>query len=121
MFAFVAVGLVFGAIFNALLGPLDPALPDSPHPLGLIPFMALWFVYYTLCSAKRFHDMNMSGWLSLAIFVPFVNFALGIMLTFIAGTDGANKYGDPLKGIRVMGLGGKSKRVHHHAAQTSNE
>lgn len=96
-------------------------MPDSPHPLGLILFMALWFVYYTLCSAKCFHDMNMSGWLSLAIFVPFVNFALGIMLTFIAGTDGSNKYGEPLKGLRVMGLGEKRKQTHHHAALTSDD
>ena len=62
----------------------------------------------------------MSGWLSMAIFVPFVNFVLGIMLTFIAGTDGSNKYGEPSKGIRVMGFGGKVKQSHH-TAYTSNE
>lgn len=93
MFAFVTVGLMFSAIFNALLGPSDPSMPDSPHPLGLIPFMALWYVYFFICSAKRFHDLNMSGWLSPLIFVPFVNLFFGILLIFVAGTDGANKYG----------------------------
>lgn len=114
MFAFIAIGLVFGAIFNTLLGPIDPSLPDSPHPLGLMPFMILWFAYFTICNAKRFHDMDMSGWLSLTVFVPFVGFVMGILLTFIAGTDGANKYGEPLKGWRVMGLGGKTKQPHNH-------
>lgn len=107
MFVFVTVGLILSAIFNALLGPSDPSMPDSPHPLGLIPFMVLWFVYFFICSVKRFHDLNMSGWLSVLILVPFVGFIFGIFLTFIAGTDGVNSYGDPLKRLRVMGLGKK--------------
>ena len=116
MFAFVGVGLIFGAIFNALLGPIDITMPDSPHPLGIIPFMTLWFVYFTICTVKRFHDMNMSGWLSLAVFVPFIGFIFGVLLTFIAGTDGENRYGKPLKGIRVMGLGSKTTQIHPHGA-----
>ncbi len=116
MFAFVTVGLILGAIFNSLLGPIDQTMPDSPHPLGFVPFLVLWFVYFAMCMAKRFHDMNMSGWLSLAAFLPFVGFVLGILLTFVAGTDGTNKYGSPLKGIRVMGFKGNSKSVHQREA-----
>lgn len=108
MFIFVTVGLIFSAIFNALLGPIDPSMPDSPHPLGLIPFMVLWYVYFFICSAKRFHDLNMSGWFNILTLIPFVGFIFGILLIFVAGTDGANKYGEPLKGLRVMGLGNRA-------------
>ena len=107
MFVFVAVGLIFSGIFNTLLGPSDPSMPDSPHPFGLIPFMVLWFAYFFICSAKRFHDMNMSGWLSPLILVPFVNLFFSILLIFVAGTDGVNKYGEPPRGLRVIGFGGK--------------
>lgn len=102
---FVAIGLAFGAIFNALLDPIDPAAPDSPHPVGFIPFLVLWFIYFTACTARRFHDMNTSGWASLAIFVPFVGFILGVLLIFVSGTDGVNRYGEPLKGVKIMGFG----------------
>jgi uncharacterized membrane protein YhaH (DUF805 family) len=105
MFVFVAVGLVFSGFFNALLGPMDPSMPESPHPLGLLPFMTLWFVYFALCSAKRFHDITMSGWLSLFVFVPFAGFIVGILLIFMAGTSDSNKYGEPLRGLSVMGIG----------------
>jgi len=105
MFAFVGVGLVFGTIFNVLLGPIDSSMPDSPHPLGLIPFMVLWFVYFFACSSKRLHDMDMNGWLSILILIPIIGFITSVLPVFVAGTDGANKYGEPLKGFQVMGLG----------------
>ena len=114
MFAFVAVGMIFGAVFNALLGPIDPSMPDSPHPLGIVPFMALWFIYFFICTAERFHDMNMSGWLSLTMFVPFIGFILGILLTFTAGTNGINKYGEPPTRLKVMGIGGTVRRDRRH-------
>lgn len=114
MFVFVGVGLILSSIFNALLGPIDATTPDSPHPLGLIPLQILWFVYYTACTVKRFHDMDMNGWLSLAVFVPIVGLILAILLVFNKGTNGENKYGEPLIGIRVIGLGSKPVQTHRH-------
>lgn len=114
MFLFVAVGLILSSIFNALLGPIDATTPDSPHPLGLVPLQILWFAYYIACTVKRFHDMDMSGWLSLAMFVPIIGLILGILLVFNKGTDGENKYGEPLTGVRVVGLGSKPVQTHRH-------
>jgi uncharacterized membrane protein YhaH (DUF805 family) len=45
-------------------------------------------------SAKRFHDLNKSGWYSLALAVPFYNVYLGLGLLLQCGTEGANQYGD---------------------------
>ena len=107
MFVFVAVGLLLSSVITAVFGPADPSMPESPHPLGLLPLMVLWFVYYFLIASKRFHDMNMSGWLSLCSILPFVGIVFGIMLLFVGGTDGKNKYGEPHKGLQIMGFGTK--------------
>lgn len=48
---------------------------------------------------RRLHDVNLSGWLLLALFVPLVNFFAWIglfIVCLIPGTVGPNKYGlDP--------------------------
>ena len=37
----------------------------------------------------------MSGWWCIALLIPLVNAILGLVLVFMAGTDGANDYGPP--------------------------
>jgi len=46
--------------------------------------------------AKRSHDINQSGALSLFMLVPFLGFIVAIIVGLIPGTKGDNKYGaDP--------------------------
>lgn len=46
---------------------------------------------------RRCHDMGKSGWLTLLLFVPFVNMIWVLVLLFKKGTEGENAYGpDPL-------------------------
>ena len=46
---------------------------------------------------KRWHDLDQSGWWALIGFVPYVNIIVLIVLGFIKGTEGANRFGlDPL-------------------------
>ena len=47
---------------------------------------------------KRLHDRDMSGWFMLLILVPFIGWlALLVIIGFLPGTQGENKYGpDPL-------------------------
>ena len=40
---------------------------------------------------QRSHDMDLSGWWSLAAFIPFV----GLVWVFKGGTRGANRWGAP--------------------------
>ena len=50
-----------------------------------------------MVATRRLHDLNRSGWLLLAVIIPFLNIVLGIYMLCFKGTDGANKYGaDPL-------------------------
>ena len=46
---------------------------------------------------KRLHDLDKSGWYSLLMIIPFLNFLVGLYLTFAKGTEGPNTHGeDPL-------------------------
>lgn len=72
--------------------------------LLLIPFY-IWAVLTALASfavtIRRFHDLNLSGWVYLPFFalgmIPIVNFLVWIALIVmmcLKGTAGPNKYGD---------------------------
>lgn len=105
MFLFVSVGLLLSAVVTSIFGIYDPANPDSPHPLGLLPFMALWFVYFFIITSQRFHDMNMTGWYTPLVLIPFIGFVFAILLLFIPGSSDENKYGKKSGKVLVMGVG----------------
>jgi hypothetical protein len=44
-------------------------------------------------TALRLHDIGLSGWWMLLLFVPLVGNVLNLALTFWPGTDGDNDYG----------------------------
>lgn len=43
---------------------------------------------------KRFHDINMSGWWTLLILLPYINLLVFLIIAFIPGTKGKNRFGD---------------------------
>ncbi len=57
---------------------------------------------------QRLHDMNACGWWSLLMFVPVVNALMGLMLLFLPGTRGNNRFGLQPKpngiGVYLAGL-----------------
>lgn len=66
---------------------------DGVAVLFLIYFIpAIWVALATY--VKRWHDLNMSGWMVLTMFIPFVNLLILLYLGIAPGTAGANKYGD---------------------------
>lgn len=57
-------------------------------PGVLLLYIALFYVNIML-TIKRSHDFNVSGWLSLLLFVPLGS----LIFLFVPGTDGANRFG----------------------------
>jgi uncharacterized membrane protein YhaH (DUF805 family) len=47
---------------------------------------------------RRFHDQDLSGWLVLLGFIPYIGGFIVLIFMMIAGTKGPNKYGDDPKG-----------------------
>ena len=100
------VGLVIGfALQFALPQPqMDPAVTDPSEAMsqafGAIP---LWFwlvelvlLYIGLAIyAKRWHDQDRSGWWSLLLLIPLIGpIIFLVMLGFIGGTPGPNRFGE---------------------------
>ncbi len=72
-----------------------------------LPLQAFVIAHQFGLIARRLHDLDKSGYYSLVLFVPFLNFALIILLLLIPGTDSANTYGQSLDTRRfweVLGL-----------------
>lgn len=44
--------------------------------------------------SQRFHDLNLSGWYTVFIFIPIIGLIPGLILLFWPSTKGSNKYGD---------------------------
>jgi uncharacterized membrane protein YhaH (DUF805 family) len=102
MLLFVAVGLLFDALYR---GIFNAQTSDGGATWVLVPFIVLWWFYASSCTVRRLHDINASGWWSVAIFVPFANLILLIRLFFSKGTADKNKYGQPHTRTHILGLG----------------
>lgn len=87
---YIAYGIGFYFLFAVIGGILAAAL----GPAGGAAFVLAWIVILVIgfmLTIQRCHDFNTSGWLSLLMLVPLVNF----IFWFIPGTDGPNRYGAP--------------------------
>lgn len=57
--------------------------------LAMIPAYIALLVMQFMLTIQRSHDFNTSGWLSILILVPLINF----VFLFIPGTNGTNRWG----------------------------
>ncbi|MFM9885247.1 MAG: DUF805 domain-containing protein [Burkholderiales bacterium] len=96
-----SVGLML--LFAAVLGVIAPIAGPIAGPIaaGVVTVIGyvLMMVVMFLTTIQRAHDFNTSGWISLLVLVPLVNF----IFWFIPGTDGENEYGlkTPPNGVGV--------------------
>ncbi|THB73334.1 MAG: DUF805 domain-containing protein [Gammaproteobacteria bacterium] len=62
------------------------------------------FIYFILLWIRRLHDIDWSGWTVLLIFVPIINVVMALILLFVPGTKGENRFGKqtPPNGIGMI-------------------
>ncbi len=92
------IGLVtsIGVGFPLLLLTANRTFALLYYLLFLSLILFIWSLH-----VRRFHDKNMTGWTSIALFIPLVNIIFELMLFFGEGTNGKNQYGEkPNKTIR---------------------
>jgi uncharacterized membrane protein YhaH (DUF805 family) len=90
----LGIGLQVAAIGTGGFS-MDPnaAPPSIPIWFWLVQIPLLWIGLAVM--AKRWHDQDRSGWWTLLILIPFLGFLIVIiMLGFIGGTPGPNRFGD---------------------------
>jgi uncharacterized membrane protein YhaH (DUF805 family) len=86
---YVAWGFAFYMLFGIIAG-IAGALGPAAGVVLIAGWLALVVIAFML-TIQRCHDFNMSGWLSLVMFVPLAN----LMFLFIPGSDGPNRFGAP--------------------------
>lgn len=89
--AAIAAGLIGALVnedFGVLVGFVLGVAVGLPALIGGI-----------LLIRSRLHDMNVTGWVYLVNFIPYVNIIFSLAVLFVPGTKGPNQYGaDPLAG-----------------------
>jgi uncharacterized membrane protein YhaH (DUF805 family) len=97
---FTIYTLVIAVISGIISIPMDSALRQSSSSMDTIySYLALFLVLIiiqTVLVINRLNDINLSGYYSILGFIPFINFG-SVLLFFIDGTKGSNKYGDDPK------------------------
>jgi uncharacterized membrane protein YhaH (DUF805 family) len=86
----------FGLFFLAFLF-LDIVLTEILGDLGEFLFILIGFFPLLTLQIQRWHDLDKSGWWTLANIVPILNLLCLIRLLSKKGTEGINRFGeDPL-------------------------
>jgi uncharacterized membrane protein YhaH (DUF805 family) len=88
---------VFVAAVAAVLGAIGMAAVAGIVTVLLYVGLLIWMVMLTM---QRAHDFNTTGWLSILMLIPLVNF----IFWFIPGTDGENRFGGKTPPNSVMVL-----------------
>lgn len=93
--------LLWGIAHILLIGLLGaPFSSDSSTnspivDLWFITLMLMWIYLTIVNAAKRFHDLNVTGWLAPIVFFPLVP----LFMLLLSGTKGMNKYGESTQGF----------------------
>ena len=70
-------------------------VPDNELGKSLSGFLfIIGFAGFCMILTRRLHDLNMSGYLGLLTFVPLLGIFFFLYMFMVAGTAGANKYGE---------------------------
>src|SRR5262249_50504679 len=92
------LNLVWAAAAIAALLYLDQGRTpgEPPHP-AVVPVFISGFVLFTWAkfalAAKRLHDLDKSGWISLVLIIPLLGFIAVIFLLCVSGDAFDNQYG----------------------------
>lgn len=85
--------LVKTIVYTLFLVILSVILESKKLSLGTIVFGLVYLLILCNLIKKRLHDINLSGWMILLLFIPVVNIIMGLIIVFFPGKDGINKYG----------------------------
>jgi uncharacterized membrane protein YhaH (DUF805 family) len=91
--SFVLGVFVFSNLFYGLNQEVNITLLIIP---AIVIFLTMLFFFFSF-STRRLHDMGYSGFYSVFLLVPYLNYAATLFLFLSAGNVSANKFGLPEK------------------------
>lgn len=93
--ATMAILTALGIIYAVFIGLGSDVLIAIISAIIVPVYFAGSLVITFLPAVRRLNDLNRTGWLSLLLFVPFLNFLLWLYLIFAPGDEDSNDYGAP--------------------------
>lgn len=88
---FFVIGILM-SILIPMVGTGSEAALGAQVVITILLYGISFFITFVL-ARRRLNDLNKSGWLSLLLLVPIVNFFMGLYLLFFPGTKGTNDFG----------------------------
>jgi uncharacterized membrane protein YhaH (DUF805 family) len=85
----LGISILFGIAVAGIVGVLAATGLGLIGGIVTIVLYIGLFVWMFMLTIQRAHDFNTTGWLSILMLVPLVNF----IFWFIPGTDGENRFG----------------------------
>jgi uncharacterized membrane protein YhaH (DUF805 family) len=85
----LGLSILFGVFVAAVAGALGAMGLAAAAGIGGIVLYAGLLIWMFMLTIQRAHDFNTTGWLSILMLIPLVNF----IFWFIPGTDGENRFG----------------------------
>ncbi len=94
LYSIVPMAIMFIAVMPIILTAQEgrEASPFFSLLMMVAVVVAMWISL--AIQVKRWHDIDQSGWWVLAGMIPYVNIIVLIVLGFVKGTEGANRFGD---------------------------
>ena len=94
----LALGIL-SSILSSVMGGLAESSSTIMHLVSLLmlPLILVCAAGSLTLVIRRWHDLGRSGWFTLLLLIPLLNFLVMLYLWFVRGTAGPNAYGeDPL-------------------------
>jgi uncharacterized membrane protein YhaH (DUF805 family) len=107
---YTLVCLVFIMLIIAGFASGDWNGGGDPGPLawlgigGMVLFILVSLIPALAVAVRRFHDQDLSGWMYLLSFIPYVGWLILMVFMFIDGTRGDNRFGFDPKGRGIEGV-----------------
>ncbi len=89
---FFLVLILFGVILAGTLASYDSTFII----IILLAIYVIFVVHILSLHVRRLHDLGKSGWKTLLLIIPLVNFIILIWLLFAKSEENNNNYGSPL-------------------------
>lgn len=104
----IVLTILMLAVGGVLMGVLSTMIASVDVLAVLIYIPSI--VVSLMMAVRRLNDMNQTGWLSVLILVPLINFFFGLWLLFAPGSAGSNRYGPApspnTTGVKILAWGG---------------
>jgi len=114
----VGFSMLVGFLFSIIAGvvgasgsfPVEGGDEVAGFTIAMILAYILVLIPIFIFGIRRFHDFNASGWWIVTTIIPFVGIIPGLIMTFMPGTAGSNRFGNPptppskLMSVLIIGL-----------------